>query len=91
MACDICWTVPGPQPKRSFLIEIVDSETNRFGRCVVQSECPHGMQEWMETLAQAGQLVLHDLDDEKFWSTTPVVVNIDDKAVAHLPIVDPVN
>lgn len=91
MACDLCWTISGPLPKRSFLVEVVDSVTNRFGRCVVQSECPHGMQEWMQSLANAGQLAVHDENDEKFWPTSPMVVNIDDKAVAHLPIVDPVN
>lgn len=91
MACETCWTVPGPHPKRSFLVEVVDSATNRWGRCVVQSECAHDMQEWMQFLADKSQLSLHDENGEKFWSSAPVVVNVDDKAAAHLPLVEGVN
>lgn len=89
MACHFC-AMPGPHPKRSFLVEVVDAPTGRWGRCVVQSECSHDIQEWMQELATQGQLSVHDQNDEKFWPTSPVVVNVDDKAAAHLPIVDPV-
>jgi hypothetical protein len=91
MTTCICWSIPSPRQKRSYLIEIVDQKTHRWGRCVFQSECSHGMQEWAQTLADHGQLILHDEHDEKFWSTDPLVVNVDDKVAAHLPIVDPVN
>jgi hypothetical protein len=91
MTCQVCWSIPSPPVKRSYLIEIVDQKTGRWGRCVFQSECSHGMQEWAQTLADAGALTLHDQNDEKFCCTDPRVIHVDDKAVAHLPIVDPVN
>lgn len=91
MACDICWALPQPPKKRSFLIQLIDEETGKWGRCVVQSECQHGMQEWMEYLAENGQLTVHDQNDEAFVMLHPVVVDINDKAAAHIPLVDPVN
>ena len=92
MTC-ICWAIPadGPRRKRSFLVELIDAKTNRGGSCVVQSECSHDMQEWMQHLADQGALMVCASDGEKFRMDNPVVVNIDAEKAAHVPIVDPVN
>lgn len=91
MACDICWAVPEPAKKHSYLLHLLDTETARWGMCVVQSECSHGMQEWMEHLAANGQLTVHDNAGNEFQMDHPKVMNIDAKSAAHVPIVDPVN
>lgn len=91
MACK-CWAILTPREKHSYLIDFLDTETARWGRCVFQSECPHGMQEWADHLAAAGQLLVHDKNTgEKFQMDHPRVMGVDAYAAAHLPIVDPVN
>lgn len=90
MACPLCW-VPSPQApgRHSYLIELTDDKTGRWGRCVFQSDCPHGMQEWAEYLASRSDLWVHDERDERFLMLHPRVVHVDALAAAHLPIVDP--
>jgi len=77
--------------KHSYLIDLIDTETDRWGKCVFQSECPHGMQEWAEFLAARGDLEVIDPNTgEKFLMSHPKVMGVDARAAAHIPIVDPV-
>lgn len=89
MACELCWITPAQ--KHSYLVHLIDTETNRWGRCIVQSECSCDMQEWLTHLAAIGNLSVHDENDEKFTMTHPLVIDIDTESAAHLPLVDPVN
>lgn len=92
MSCSQCWSFPQPRQKRNYLLHLIDVDTSRWGRCVVQSECPHGMQEEMDRLARKmGGLIVNDENGNEFTMTRPVVVDIDTKAAAHLPIIDPVH
>lgn len=91
MACDMCWAVPQPPKKHSYLVHLLDAETARWGKCIIQSECAHGMQEWVEYLASTGQLRVNDNEGEEFLMSHPKVMHIDPKAAAHVPVVDPVN
>lgn len=78
--------------KRSYLIHLMDERTRRYGRCVFQSECSHGMQEWATHLASTASLMVVDPDtDEKFQMDHPMVLHVDDKAAAHIPLVESVN
>lgn len=89
MACNTCRAVPRPK-KHSFLVIMVDSLTNREGQCVIQSECPHGMQEHMDGLASKGSLLVVDprTPDEMFVMSNPLVTHVDAKIAAHIPIRD---
>lgn len=89
--CDTCWALPQPMKKHSYLVTLIDSATGKLGRCIVQSECPHGMQEYLQDLAGHGSLSVMDERDEEFPMDNPTVVGIDIEAAAHIPIVDPVN
>lgn len=93
MACE-CGTVPAPREKHSYLIELLDAETNLWGRCVVQAECPCGIQEWLQRVADTGGLkvdrISHGTTRGKFLMYHPRVMKIDAKRAAHVPIVDPV-
>lgn len=89
MACSLCWVNPQSPSKHSYLIELTDDITGRWGRCVFQSECVHGMQEWADHLASINSLWVHDENDERFLMLHPVVIRVDAEAAAHLPIVDP--
>lgn len=89
MACEVCWVTP--QHKRSYLIHLIDAQTHRWGRCIVQSECSCDMQEYLTQLAAQGSLDVHDENDIKFTMEHPIIVEIDSKAAAHVPVVDPVN
>lgn len=92
--CQICWTLPAPASKHSYLIYLVDEVTNKGGYTIFQSSCPHGMQEWAQELAEHGNLVVvESLEDgaPSFNVTAPRVIMIDSEAAAHIPIVDPVN
>ncbi len=90
MACSLCWVSPSVTPsKHSYLIELTDEQTGRWGRCVFQSECPHGMQEWATHLAEQGALYVHDEAGERFLMLHPRVMHVDAEAAAHIPTVDP--
>lgn len=83
---------PPARKQHSYLLTLMDKQTNREGRCVIQSDCPHGMQEWVEYLAsQAALNVVDPGTDETFLMSDPMVVNVDDKTAAHIPLVDPVS
>jgi hypothetical protein len=88
MICN-CWMTP--QGKHSYLVEATDGDTGQFGRCVIQSECQHGMQERLTELANLGQLKLHDDHDKPFYPSRPVLIHIDTKGAAHIPILDQVS
>jgi hypothetical protein len=86
--CENCVVTPRPR-KHSYLIQLLDTETARWGRCVIQSECPHGMQEWVSYLATRNELYVHDEDGEKFLMLHPLVMDVDHQTAAHLPLKDP--
>lgn len=65
---------------KSFVVTMLDRVTGEMCRVIVQSECSHGMQEFIDQLANAGQLSI----------ANPVVLDVDDRAASHLPIVEPV-
>lgn len=90
MACNSCRAMPHGK-KHSFLVIMVDAETNREGHCIIQSECSHGMQEKVSWLASKSQLTVVDpRNREAFSMAHPVVAHIDAKIAAHIPIADPV-
>lgn len=60
---------------KNYLVTIIDRATGAMDRIVVQSECPCGMQEYVNTL-----------NDLKI--SQPMVVAIDVRSGAHLPQVD---
>ena len=95
MSCNQCWSFPQPrQPKRNYLVHLIDAQTGQLGRCVVQSECPHGMQEWLDELThKMGGLIANDERGREVTMAHPRVVDIDAKGAAHLTILDsdPVN
>ena len=80
-----------PPEKHSYLIDLVDSKTNKGGRCIVQSECEHGMQEWITELGHQGVLVVVDAAGKKFTMLDPIVLNIDPEKAAHIPLVESIN
>ena len=90
MTCNDCGDAPqSPESgKKSYLLYLFDSEQMRLGWCVVQSECEHGMQEFISDIAKTG-LIVHDNHGQKFTMFHPEIIKIDDKAASHLPIVDP--
>lgn len=98
MACNICWALPQPPKKHSYLLVLVDAVTGREGWIIMQSECAHGAQEWVESIAVAGGVDAADPskvdpitgDNEHFLMMAPRVIEVDDKRAAHIPIVDPV-
>lgn len=90
MACSLCWACP-PHGQRSYLVHLLDTQTAAWGRCIVQSECSHGMQEWADSLAARRELFVHDEQGEKFLMEHPRVVRIEKEAAEHLPLVTPVN
>ncbi|QDH91734.1 hypothetical protein SEA_PHRAPPUCCINO_59 [Mycobacterium phage Phrappuccino] len=63
----------------SYLVTMLDRMTGSECRVVVQAECPHDMQEFVDRLAREGKLPI----------SSPVVVDIDDRAAAHVPLVNP--
>ena len=75
--------------KHSYLIHLVDDETGRWGRCVIQSACEHGMQEWAHHLASQDELYVVDSNNDTFLMAHPRVIHVDDKTAAHLPVADP--
>jgi hypothetical protein len=88
MICN-CWMTP--RGKHSYLVYAADRDTGQMGRCVIQSECQHGMAERLIELADRGQLVLLDQRNEKFSPSRPVLIHIDTKGAAHIPILDKVS
>lgn len=63
----------------SYLVIMLDQVTGQESRIVVQSDCPHGMQEFVNDLAAKGALP----------TDNPLIVCIDEHAARHVPIVDP--
>jgi hypothetical protein len=61
---------------KNYLVTLISRDSGDLQRIVVQSECPCGMQEFVDGLSD-----LH--------VTSPVVVDINETAASHLPQVDP--
>lgn len=78
MACDSCWGLATPPQKHSYLVQLANDEGESFD-CIVQTPCVHDIQEWVTEHA------------ESFPIANPRVINVDDKAAAHVPIVESVN
>ena len=78
MTCDICWQIPQSPKKHSYLVQL-SNDAGEALDIVVQTPCTHDMQEWVTEQARLGRLPIRD----------PKVINIDAKAAAHIPIVDP--
>lgn len=64
---------------RSFLVTTLDQITGAECRFVVQAKCIHGMQEFVDKLAKEGKLDI----------AAPVIIDIDERTAAHLPVIDP--
>lgn len=64
----------------SYLVTMLDRITGEQCRVIVQSDCVHGMQAFVDGLAAKGQLSI----------TNPVVIDVDERSARHIPIVDPV-
>jgi len=60
----------------SYLVTMLDRLTGQQCRIVVQSDCEHGMQEFVDRLAAEGRIPI----------AYPVVINIDPHAAAHVPV-----
>ena len=61
---------------KNYLVTLIDRKTGDLQRIVVQSECSCAMQEFVDGLT--------DLN-----INNPVVVDINETAASHLPLVDP--
>ena len=61
---------------QNYIVTLIDRETGERQRIRVQAECPHGMQEFVDTLT--GLKISH-----------PVVVDINAVSARHLKLVDP--
>lgn len=64
----------------SYLVTALDRMSGQMSQFIVQASCPHGMQEFVDTLAAEGKIDI----------PYPVVIDVDDRTAAHLPLVDPV-
>lgn len=63
----------------SYLVTMLDRMTGEECRIIVQDNCPHGMQAFVDNLAATGRIAI----------ANPVVVDIDERAARHIPTVDP--
>ncbi|OBY33529.1 hypothetical protein [Mycolicibacter kumamotonensis] len=63
---------------QSYLVTMLDRLTGQECKIVVQSECGHGMQQFVDDLASKGQLSI----------ACPVVIDVDERAARHVPIVE---
>jgi hypothetical protein len=73
---DPTWNTESTDAMKSYLVTLVDQETGDLQRIVVQSDCSHNMQEFVDGLV-----------DLKL--AHPIVVDIDEQVVRHLPLVNP--
>lgn len=62
----------------SYLVTMVDRVTGEHQQVIVQSDCPHGMQEYIDQQRLEADSVIR--------LAHPVVIDIDDRAVRHVPI-----
>lgn len=62
----------------SYLVTMVDRMTGEHQRVIVQSDCSHGMQEYIDRLVVAGSRDIR--------LSSPVVIDIDERAARHIPI-----
>lgn len=62
----------------SYLVTMIDRETGKSQRIVVQDTCPHGIQEFVDQKVAEGHPDLY--------LNNPVVVDVDEQAARHIPI-----
>jgi hypothetical protein len=61
----------------SYLVTLVDRLTGQHQRVIVHSDCPHGMQEYIDRQVNRGDPEIH--------LANPVVIDIDDRTARHIP------
>ncbi len=64
---------------QSFLVTMLDWGTGEECRIIVQTDCTHDMQQFVNKLAANGQIPI----------ANPVVIDIDDRAARHIPVINP--
>lgn len=67
---------------KSYLVTVIDKVTGDVQQVIVQASCTHGLQEVIEKGAAAGKLAEP--------TTHPVVVDVDARRAAHIPLRDTV-
>lgn len=67
---------------QNYLVTMVDRVTGRHQRVIVQSDCPHGMQEYIDHLVTEGSTEIR--------LAHPVVIYIDDRTARHIPLRHPI-
>lgn len=66
----------------SYLVTMVDRITGEHQRIIVQSDCPHGMQEYIDRQVSKGNSDIR--------LPNPVVIDIDDRTARHIPLRHPI-
>lgn len=61
----------------NYLVTMVDRVTGEHQRVIVQSDCPHGMQEYIDQQVSRG--------NSDITLAHPVVIDIDDRTARHIP------
>ena len=66
----------------SYLVTLVDRVTGEHQRIIVQSNCAHGMQEYIDAQVSRGgsEIVLGN----------PVVIDVDERTARHIPMRHPI-
>jgi hypothetical protein len=62
----------------SYLVTLVDRITGEHQQVIVRSDCPHGMQEYIDQQIGEGNLPIR--------LNNPVVIDIDDRTARHIPL-----
>lgn len=62
----------------NYLVTMVDRVTGEHQRVIVQSDCPHGMQEYIDQQVIGG--------NSDITLANPVVIDIDDRIARHVPV-----
>ena len=68
--------------QKNYLVTMIDRETGKCQRIIVCSPCEHGMQKFVDELVLQGAPDIH--------LSHPVVIDIDEDAVRHIPMRDTV-
>lgn len=66
----------------NYLVTIVDRVTGEQQQVIVQSDCPHGMQEYIDSQIAGGSADIG--------LAHPVVVDIDERKARHIPLRHPI-
>jgi hypothetical protein len=65
----------------SYLVTLVDRLTGEYQKVIVQSDCVHGMQEYIDAQVVEGRSEIRLVN--------PVVIDIDDRVARHIPLRHP--